>query len=598
MKRVDHMGISILMSIFLSAITLISVTLTSTWSTRNIYLLVYFFLFNLTLFSLNALIFSKKRRFVPEQIRKPARITVIISYSLIYLLSTFMFVKTGQIFRIQTLIFLSGIGPLTLSILTFGILLAIVIIFVFLIHKKTNFEDSKKKNIKRIKILFFTSIILFIITITTNAFFLNIEQAIITDESGLIAYDIENRILNEIPNISQEFENPNVIFILLESLSAEKLGIYGHERNTTPNIDKLAKKSIVFTNAFTTSSHSDYAQPGLLSSRYMFTSKTRNLFDNDNPRKFIWDIFKEENYTTGYFSSQDDRWQGTNNYYNFDNLDTYSYSKTDGKIDYGFGYAEKDHDHKTANKAIAWLNETSSKPFFLYLNFQATHNPNAYPKGYDYFKPEDEKINKYDNALRYVDEQVGRIINELENLNLTNNTIIAITSDHGHDLKERHDASGHGFTIYNEELVVPAIAFLPNVPPTIVEERVSHIDFIPTLIDLLGHKIPEEFQGEIMKDGRPLYFAIQSHKYKIGMIDQELKVILDMNKKLIEVYNLTEDPNELNKLDSRKFTNKILKLLFWHHCQIDHYKKEKWNSKKEDRCTKNNNFNYSNSPLN
>lgn len=591
MKRVGHEGIAVIISVLLSIITAIVTTIRG-WSLRGVYLLFFFFFFNLIILSLNGLIFSQPRRFIPEKIRKPLRITTILSYSLVYLLCAFSFAGTGQIYQIQTLLFLIRMGPLWISVITFGILFLIITLIILLIHKKTNFEDSKSENVKIIKILFFGSLSLFLITILINHFFLNIENDLIGDTNKLISPNFEQPVLEKLSKINESFNKPNVIFILLESINADRLGVYGYPKDVTPNMDKLANKSILFTNAYTTSTHSDYAQPAILSSRYTLVNKIRNIFTEENPRKFIWDIFKENGYATGYFSSQDDRWQGMNEYFNFENLDVYSYSMTDGESDYGAGYAQKDYDHKTAEKALKWINETTKKneSFFLYLNFQATHNPNAYPEEYNYFTPANEKINKYDNALRYIDEQIGEIINLINELNLTNKTIITITSDHGHDLLNRHDSSGHGYSIYQDELLVPAIAFIPNVEPTIVEEKVSHIDFVPTLIDLLGFEIPPEFQGDIMKRNRPIFLTIQNHMHQIGMIDNDLKVIIDMNKRLVEVYNLTSDPTEKENINSKKFDSEILKLLFWQYCQLDYYKKDKWRTHEKDRCSEFNNF--------
>ena len=301
---------------------------------------------------------------------------------------------------------------------------------------------------------------------------------------------------------------------------------------------------------------------------------------------------------------KDDRWQEMNEYIDTQNLDVYSYGISDGDYDYGSstGYEQKDYDHRTADKGIDWMNSVinDSEPFFLYFNFQSTHRPYARPKGYDEFRPDEYRIprirtkaiekNKHDNSLKYVDEQIGKIVSFLEENGLKEDTVIAITSDHGHDLEDRHDFGAHGLTIYDEELLVPAIIYLPGVPHHNAISKVSHIDFVPTIVDLFGYEIPNEFQGDIMKFNRSIYFVTQSHKYKIGMIDRDIKVILNMNTDQVEVYNLREDPNELNNINSKEYNPYILKLLFWKFCQVDYYEKEKWSKETIDRCSKHNNF--------
>ena len=391
----------------------------------------------------------------------------------------------------------------------------------------------------------------------------------------------------KILDMDVNLDNPNVVMILLESVSTERVGVYGYPRDVTPNIDELANNGILFLNAYTTATHSDYAQPAYLSSRYMITNGYRNFFDNEHERKMAWELYEDNGYTDVYFSSQDDSWAGMNNYYNFDSLDVYRYSLTDGETDYGEGLAKKDYDHRTTGEIVEWIsNYSDAKPFFMYVNLQATHMPLSYPEEYAKYKP--DKIvsfgpfkftpvstleNRYDNALSYVDSQVGKVVDELKRSRKFDNTIIIISSDHGHDLLARHGAKeGHGTTIYEEEIRVPLIFYIPGVSSQRVEYSVSHIDVLPTIADLLGFDIPSEFMGEpMMKDNR-IFSYTQNHRYLIGMIRDGLKVIVDLNKKTSEAYDLERDPEELdNIIDEGFYDKEVLELLLWDHCQREYF---------------------------
>lgn len=589
--KINHIWIPIIVSLILSIITIIATYIFDNWSIRYIYNILFVTFANFTILFFNTAFLTKHPKFLKSETRKFLRILVIVLYSTLYLVATISFLKTGQIIRTQSILFISGANTVLVTAIILTIIAIILVLITLLFYKKIHIPEVEPQDRKKLKLIFYISGFLLITTILINSTYLKINEDLITDYEALINYQDEEIVLSSVFSKNITFDRPNVIFILLETLSAERIGAYGYERNVTTNIDKLAENSIVFTNAYTTSTHSDYAQPGLLSSRYIFSYDDHGIPVGDSPRKFIWDIFKEDNYTTGYYSSQDDRWQDMNLHLNYENLDNFSYSRTDGKTDYGSGLAQKDYDHKTTDLAIKWLNEATKKPdpFFLYLNLQATHLPRSYPKEYTYFK-KNNKQDKYDNALRYVDIQVGKIIDFLEENNLTNNTIISITSDHGEDLENRHGISNHGKSIYNEELIVPAIIQIPGLGHEIIEEKVSHIDFVPTLIHMLGYPIPKEFQGTIMLKNRPIFFVTQSHKYLIGMIENDTKIILDLNRDLSEVYNLKEDPDELKQLKSKEYSNEILKLLLWSYCQRNYYDKEKWNDYSTDRCTKNNNF--------
>ena len=602
--KLNHFWVPIYVSLALATITIIATSIFGNWSTIYVYNIFYITFLNFTILSLNTIFFTKHRRFLNPPSRKFLRIFLILTYSLIYLTGTLLFIKTGQTIRTQTVIFFTQMTPTLITLLIATFIVLAVLLLTLTLYKKTKPEKTEIEERNKIKIVFYISIILFVITILVNSLFLQIENPLIYDQNALISYRVEIPTPGEIIlPINTTLKKPNIIFIMADAISAENIGAYGYKRNATPNIDALAQKSIVFENAYTTATHSDYAQAAILSSRHLLTSEYRTIFPYENPKKFIWDTFKENNYTTGYYSSQDDRWQNMNYYINYTNLDNVSNSMTDNQTDYGLGLISNDYDHKTTDIAINWLNETIKKPepFFLYLNFQAPHLPRAYPPEYAHFKPdddnslipfaEDNSINRYDNALRYTDIQIGRIINFTKENNISNNTIIVFTSDHGEDLYERHGVTNHGKSIYNEELIVPLIIHIPDIKPITVKHKVSQIDLTPTLIDLLGYPIPDEFQGDIMRKNTPIFFVTQSHKYLIGMIQNDTKIIIDIHQETSEVYNLKDDPEELNELDPKKYRQKILKLLFWHHCQKDYYENEKWNTELiNNRCLANNNF--------
>jgi len=559
---------------------------------------------NFTVLLLNAILFTKSRPFLGIRTRKFLRITFLTAYSTAYIFATGIFVTTGQVAKIQTILFIYEINTTLISAMILGGLVLSLLIITTLFYKGTSINPAKEKERKRLKFAFYISLALFGLTILINTYYLQIEEPIITDKEALAEYkpailNLQERVLD----INFTKEKPNVIFILLEAITAERVGFYGYKRNVTPNLDALAAKSTVFMEMYATATHSDYAQPGILSSRYMLTSKYRTISATDNPRVFLWDILKKDNYTTGYHSSQDDEWQNMNTYIDYTNLDNWTNSRTDEVTDYGSGRQRKDFDFRATERALNWLNNTIEKdqPFFLYMNFQGTHNPLIYPEEFSFYKPDEDHgitrsggedtINIYDNALRYVDAQVGQIIDFIESNNKTNNTIFIITSDHGHDLEDRHGIGGHGNSIYNEELIVPGIFFLPGIEPQIIEEPVSHIDFIPTIIDLLGYDIPKEFQGEVMKKGRPIFSVAQTHKYLIGIILNNTKIIVDLNRELIEIYRLDEDPKELNNIEyNEQYKDKILRLLLWDYCQKDYYENERWKANLNDRCKITNNF--------
>ncbi len=601
--KCSQVCIVFLLTSALTLFTVIAVATTDQWDVRNAYITVLLALVSFSVLSLNALIFCNPKSAISSTMRIRLCIFIISLYCLAYILATIAYMLTGQVIRIQTLLFVAGLDPLWILIVVLLLTLFVVYHLVRIIKRTISIGDAGQPERKKLQLFHVGSLFLIALVLLANPLYLQIENDLITDETALISVQERSVLSEELSKIKEIRTRPNVVLILLESVSAERLGAYGYPRNVSPNIDSLASKGILFQYAYSTATHSEYAQPGLLSSRYILNSNLRNTFRDDNPRKFIWDIFGQDSYATGYFSSQNDQWQDMNRYLNYSILGTYSDSMSDSAGEYEGGFSWKDYDHNTTTIALSWLNQTvaETKPFFLYLNFQATHDPVSYPEEYSYYLPDNaakfigrgEKIiNRYDNAIRYMDIQVGRLLAFLDENNLSNDTMIFVTADHGHDLLSRHGSYGHGYTLYEDELLVPTIAYIPGTNHTIVTERVSHIDFVPTLIDLLGYEIPKEFQGETMKKGRPIFFVSQNHKYLIGMIQNDTKIIIDINRELAEAYDLRSDPGENNKLDTAQHENQMLMLLLWRHCQLEYYKHQWWMSPdiSRNRCAANNNF--------
>ena len=394
-----------------------------------------------------------------------------------------------------------------------------------------------------------------------------------------------------------EVENPNIIIIMLESIPAEHMPVYGYLRNISPNIDLLAEKSIVFNNAYASASHSDYAQTSFLSSRYTLINSYRNFFNLNFPRVFIWDVLKENNYSTAYISSQDDDWANMIRYYNKDTLDVYNFSLADGIYDYGSGNAKKDYDEKTVESVINWINQTSG-PFFLYTNLQANHYPYSYPENNSVFIPDNvslmtsyfdiakedytASLNRFDNALFYTDKQIGKLMEFLENKSLLDNSIIILSADHGEILERRHGYLRHGFGVYEEEVRIPLMIYFPDVSARVVDGKIRRLDVVPSVLNISGFKSSEEFQGKIMRKNQDIFLFAQNQNFKMGLIRGDIKYMMNWISFIPEAYNLTEDPFELNNLIKNKKDERFYYLRYgivlkkWYDCQVDYYSKEDW----------------------
>jgi arylsulfatase len=327
-----------------------------------------------------------------------------------------------------------------------------------------------------------------------------------------------------------------IILIVLDTLRTDHLGCYGYKRNTTPNIDHLTKDSILFNHAFSPSS---YTMPSHAS---MFTgklpSKHSTGFSNGHPvlpldnDLFLTEILSDLSYeTVGFVSSivlSKNNGGGIKPGFKVydDTMTGAELNRPEILIRMG----------KETNEAVfKWLAENFMKDFFLFINYFDIHGPYVNPEPYDSMfvgdgfcgKPNyldkvvpdsyavggipeyqvlrpsrDEKerlidfekdanyyIARYDGGIRYVDDCVGELIDKLKRLGIYDDTLIILTSDHGEALGENNVWFFHGLTVTPDQIHVPLMikphGNWQNIPFN-VNNQVSLIDIMPTLLDLIG----------------------------------------------------------------------------------------------------------------
>ncbi len=193
----------------------------------------------------------------------------------------------------------------------------------------------------------------------------------------------------------------NVLIILIESLRQDVLKSSEFNPGIMPALDKLVSKSVIYTNMYTQSSHSDYADLCPLSSHYPLRSKEHHYYP-ENPtysRTMIYDILKHTGYRTAVISSQNEHWGNMYNYLRTGNIDHFYHAesvKGDKNNKYDdlfydwmkkFSMSGKIDDSQTVDEAIGWIGK-SKKPFFIYMNLQNSHFPYRVPPGFkEKFKP-------------------------------------------------------------------------------------------------------------------------------------------------------------------------------------------------------------------
>jgi len=162
----------------------------------------------------------------------------------------------------------------------------------------------------------------------------------------------------------------------------------------------------------------------------------------------------------------------------------------------------------------------------------------------------------YDAAITRVDAELRRLWQELEQRDLATATLLVVTSDHGEEFWE-HGSSGHGYSLYDENVLVPLILRHPSLEPQRIAAQVRLVDLAPTLVDLLGLAVPQAWSGVslvpwIEGTGEDLpAFAEAAHWPLKAVRTPSHKLVLSATPPRLELFDLVRDPGETRALADR-----------------------------------------------
>lgn len=404
---------------------------------------------------------------------------------------------------------------------------------------------------------------------------------------------------------------PNVILITLDTVRADHLSLLGYERDTTPNLKRLAQEATVYTHAIapgnmTLSSHAsmftslypswhqahfdkghDQARPldakypvlaqiladkgfdtvGIVSN-YLFLSHGFGLdrgftyHDSAGPPLMLTKSYVLRNAVRNFLSLFLEPWQ----------------------YDAIFRRAEEIN-----AAALAALDKDPGNKFFLFLNYMDAHGPYLPPARFATLYPgrnprmtarhygtmerqvlsekrplakgeREHLVSQYDGGIAYMDWCLEQLLGQLKQRGLYDNTLLIVTSDHGEAFGER-GIMGHGLSVYDDEVHVPLIVKFPHsTAKEVIADPVSLIDLMPTILDVLGYGIPKGIQGHSLLAHAPHDVVSESFLHPFvskwnpkyiqaeqAIVSGSMKFIASSSGKK-ELYDLSRDPDELHDL--------------------------------------------------
>lgn len=388
-------------------------------------------------------------------------------------------------------------------------------------------------------------------------------------------------------------KQPDIIFILIDTLRADHLGCYGYPQPTSPTIDDIASRSIVFTSAIAPAPWTVPSIASIFTSVY--PSDHRVLYHTASGKALAgpqatnalsnqFDTLAEQLKAAGYFTAAfiANPW-----------------------IDRRFGYAQGFDEFEVIRKGggyrtgdvvnqhvLEWLRtHPVRQPLFLYVHYMDVHGPYDAPAEFRKVFVEplraraergelttlhasgravsprstadvDHKlagfleywVARYDACIRFVDSNVSELRNGLHNLGRWDSAVVVITADHGQELGE-HGGSAHGFTLFDDQLAVPLIIRRPGDHKSDpINATVSLLDLTPTLCDLAGADVPERAIGRslisMLNDAakrRPAYAFSEGVRDDPTQASVQLgrrKLIANSETGEMTFYDLALDPTE------------------------------------------------------
>ena len=282
----------------------------------------------------------------------------------------------------------------------------------------------------------------------------------------------------------------NVLFICVDTLRHDHLGYAGSDLPVSPNIDALAERGLVFTNAY---SQAGWTLPSMAT---LFTGLYPSATGaTDFHRSLNWGVptlarlLLDAGYDTRGFVSH--------------LLLTPRHGLNNGFRKFDFSVLEMGHPHDTSTAerlsdlAIEDLDRLE-EPFFMWVHYFDPHF--EYLEHEDWSEFGDETVRRYDQEIAYTDHQIGRLLSALEERGMLERTIVVFTSDHGEEFGE-HGGEFH-YTSYEEVVRVPLVFAGPGIEAGSTNVQAQQIDMLPTVLSLLGvDAVPEGLPGRDLLSG-------------------------------------------------------------------------------------------------
>lgn len=335
--------------------------------------------------------------------------------------------------------------------------------------------------------------------------------------------------------------SPNIVLVVVDALRPDHLQPYGYDRETSPNLDVFAERGTVFDNAYSQGNRTIIAMPSLFTSLYPSFHGAVGFQDRMVPlsdsKTTIAELCRDAGYATVgamsnvYLKKAFGLTQGFDRVEEFEVLrywlSVYRVLSELGLIDVPTHDTNLPDATEVTDRSIEWIRRVKDRPFFLFVHYMDVHHPYVPPDEYErMFDSSGSDINPwllfektaamvrnppvlrlpdaelrrlvdlYDGCIRHTDDEIGRLLQELDSFETDRETIVFVTADHGDEFLE------HG-SLYHNNLVIEPLIRVPMIvgrypapeEGSRIQGLVRHVDVLPTIAQLIGVEVPEDIHG-------------------------------------------------------------------------------------------------------
>jgi len=352
---------------------------------------------------------------------------------------------------------------------------------------------------------------------------------------------------------------PNILFVSVDTLRADHMGVHGYERNTTPEVDAWAEGATVFDNAQASAS---WTLPGLASVLTSLYTSSHNCWTFNSRLDPAYVTLPEILTGAGY-----DTMCVTSHVFL-----ARRYGLQQGFVHFDDEFAHPEEDptqvvtsEMVSDKGIRFLEQKAASPdeapWMLWLHYFDPHGEYNVHEGISEEFGTVEEIDRYDGEIKFTDLHIGRVLRTLDELGLDEDTLVVFFSDHGEEFMD-HGGMRHAHALWRELVRVPLIVKAPGCPPGRVTELVRTVDILPTILDFVPPlRPPVDIEGVSLKrmiesggnvGGEPLAALSEIRLQESASLDSVIrgrwKLIVDSIDGDAKLFDIEADPLETRDL--------------------------------------------------